>query len=446
LTVIVVHPAERPLAGSVPVHGDPEIALRALALAALARGKSHVAGMPPRSAALHALAANLRAMGVALDAATPSSWDIDGVGPGGLVAPQASLDCAGSPSVAAILLGLLAGRHFTSVVTSPALAHVDLGAIVAPLRVRGAVIGVRGDPASPELQFPLAIGPVPEGRALSPLEHTSDTADPLVKCALLLSGLDAEGPTLLREPIVSADHTERMLAALGAPIRATGPVVRLEPLGSSGAWPAFAAVIPGDLAAAAYVVAAAQVVAGSRVSVRGVSTNPSGSGFLELARDLGAGIAVAPRGEELGEPVADLEAWCAEPRAASLGGEPLERTGEALPAVLAIAAVARGTTRIRPSAADARILAALVPVLGAFGVECAGSADGAVTLRGKAPPLDAADVDARGDPHVAMAASVLALASRAPICVRHAGAVADRFPKFVATLRALGATIEVVSE
>jgi 3-phosphoshikimate 1-carboxyvinyltransferase len=459
-TALVVHPAERPLAGSVPIHGDPEIASCALALAALARGKSHLAGMPrsartPGGGALDAvatLADDLRALGVTIDAATPTSWDVDGVGLGGLVAPRAPLDCP-SPAVAAILLGLLSGRHFAStLVPATPLARVDLISVVAPLRVRGAVIGMAGSPAATVAELPLVVGPLPEGRALSPLEHASDDVDPLLKTALLFSGLDAEGPTLFREPTVSVDHTERMLAALEAPIRTTGPLLRLDPVVSAGArangggWPGFAMVVPGDLSAAAYVIAAAQVVAGSRVTVRGVSTNPSGSGFLELARDLGAGVAVAARGEELGEPVSDIDAWCAEPRAAMLGGEPLQRTGQALSAAIAIAAVAHGTTRIRPGPDGAKVLAALAPILGAFGVACAGTADGAVVVHGKAPPLEAADVDARNDPDLAMAASVLALAARAPIRVHRVDALAGRFPRFVATLRALGATIEVVSE
>jgi 3-phosphoshikimate 1-carboxyvinyltransferase len=441
LTTLVVHPATRPLVGSVPVPGDTEIALRAVVFGALGQGTTHVAGLP-RGDTLAALARGLRALGVRIDDASPSAWAIEGVGARGLRAPATDLDCGNSIAVAGILCALLAGQPFGSRVTGgEALGRADLASFVAPLRLRGGIVIAPARPGDAAVRVPLSLGALPEGRALSPLEHASELADAGVKTALLLSGLWAEGPTILREPSVSADHTERMLAALGAPIRSTGSVIRLDPVGSAAPWPAFRMTVPGDPSAAAYLVAAAQVVTGSRVTVRAVATNPTRSGFLDLARDLGAGLAVEAHGEEVGEPVADLHAWCAEPRAATFGGEPLERAGDALPAACAIAAVAAGTTRIRASDDAGETLAATAAALRAFDVECVAGPDG-VAIRGRRA-LAPADVDAGGDARVAMAACVLALAAAGPSRIRDAGSIAARFPKFVATLRALGARIEV---
>jgi len=442
LTTLVVHPATRALSGSVPVPGDTAIALRAILFGALGPGETHVAGLP-RTEDIAALARCLRALGVGIREASPSDWVVGGVGLRGLRAPDALLDCGDSVAAASLLAGVLAAQRFASCITgSGALAGLDLTSLVAPLRARGAVVASSGTPRAESIRVPLAIGPLAEGRELSPLEHTSEVADPRTKDALLLSGLYADGPTIFREPNVSADHTERILAALDAPIRAIGPVVRVDPAGWSGAWPAFRATVPGDRAAAAYLVAAAQLVAGSRVTVRGVATNPTCSGFLEIARDLGAGLHVEPHGEVLGEPFGDLVAWCAEPRATTVGGERVARAGDALPAACAIAAVARGTTRIRVLEEDSTTLDATATILKAFGVECAAGADG-LAIRGRSAPLAPVDVDGAGDPYVAMAASVLALAASGPSRIRNAGAIAACFPRFVATLRALGATVEV---
>ena len=442
MTTLVVHPATRALSGSVPVPGDTAIALRAILFGALGPGETHVAGLP-RTEDIAALARCLRALGVGIREASPSDWVVGGVGLRGLRAPDALLDCGDSVAAASLLAGVLAAQRFASCITgSGALAGLDLTSLVAPLRARGAVVASSGTPRAESIRVPLAIGPLAEGRELSPLEHTSEVADPRTKDALLLSGLYADGPTIFREPNVSADHTERILAALDAPIRAIGPVVRVDPAGWSGAWPAFRATVPGDRAAAAYLVAAAQLVPGSRVTVRGVATNPTCSGFLEIARDLGAGLHVEPHGEVLGEPIADLVAWCAEPRAATIGGEPVARAGDALPAACAIAAVARGTTRIRVLEDASTTLDAAATVLRAFGVECTAGADG-LAIRGRGASLAPADVDGGGDPYIAMAASVLALAASGPSRIRNAGVIAARFPKFVATLRALGTSIDV---
>jgi 3-phosphoshikimate 1-carboxyvinyltransferase len=117
-----------------------------------------------------------------------------------------------------------------------------------------------------------------------------------------------------------------------------------------------------------------------------------------------------------------------------------------LPAVCVVAAMASGTTRLRAGDGATETLAATATALRAFGVECVVESDG-VTIRGPRPGLVAtiapADVDSGGDARVAMAACVLALAASGPSRVRNAGAIATRFPKFVATLRALGASIDV---
>ena len=50
------------------------------------------------------------------------------------------------------------------------------------------------------------------------IEYESPVASAQVKSALLIAGLYARGPTTVFEPGSSRDHTERMLAWLGAPI------------------------------------------------------------------------------------------------------------------------------------------------------------------------------------------------------------------------------------
>src|SRR5208337_3476712 len=98
--------------------------------------------------------------------------------------------------------------------------------VAGPLRLRGAVIDGRPHaPREKEIVAPLVIGPLPEGRDLGPLEYESPVSSAQVKSAILLSGLYAEGPTRVREPSVSRDHTERMLSALGCPLRSVASMI-----------------------------------------------------------------------------------------------------------------------------------------------------------------------------------------------------------------------------
>ena len=56
------------------------------------------------------------------------------------------------------------------------------------------------------------------------------------------------------------------------------------------------------------------------------------------------------------------------------------------------------------------------------------------------------DVDCRGDHRIAMTAAVLAFSARGPSRIRDAECIATSYPKFVATMRALGARIDVLDE
>jgi 3-phosphoshikimate 1-carboxyvinyltransferase len=319
--------------------------------------------------------------------------------------------------------------------------------VAGPLRARGAVIeGRKHATREGEIVAPLVVGPLPAGRELAELEYESPVSSAQVKSAILLSGLYAHGATRFREPTVSRDHTERMLAALGCPLRTVASVVELDPAGWNRTLRPFEMDIPGDLSAAAFLLVAAQLVEGSRVTARGVGVNPTRTGLLEIARDMGAGLTVESKGDRSGEPVAELHAWSAPLRAVGVGGETVPRAIDEIPIACALAARASGTTRIRDADElrhkESDRIATMAKVLRAFGIACDEKPDG-MDIVGHAGPLEPADVDSRGDHRIAMTAAVLALLARGPSRIRDAACIATSYPKFVATLRALGAKVDV---
>src|SRR4029078_9782606 len=128
------------------------------------------------------------------------------------------------------------------------------------------------------------------------LGSTSRVAGTQVKTRILLSGLFAHGTTWFKEPTLSRDHTERMLHAMGVPLRTVGTMIELDPSGWDGKMAPFDIEIPGDVSAAAFLLVAAQITPGSRVAVRRVGTTPTRIGLLEIARHMGAGLEVVPQG------------------------------------------------------------------------------------------------------------------------------------------------------
>ena len=253
--------------------------------------------------------------------------------------------------------------------------------VVKPLRARGAVIEGTPHPSRPnDLTAPLTIGPLPRGTRLSAIEYESPVSSAQVKSALLLSGLTADGPTHFKEPTVSRDHTERMLRASGAPLQTLASYIELDPTGWDGRLGPLDLDIPGDLSAAAFLLVAAQITPGSRVTVRGVGLNPTRMGLLEIARDMRAGLVVLPGEPRGGEPVGVLEAFYAPLVATRAGGERVARAIDEICIACALAARASGTTRIE-GAAELRVkesdrIDMMAKTLHAFGVGCEQLPDG----------------------------------------------------------------------
>jgi 3-phosphoshikimate 1-carboxyvinyltransferase len=75
-------------------------------------------------------------------------------------------------------------------------------------------------------------------------------------------------------------------------------------------------------------------------------------------------------------------------------------------------------------------------------VTCEELPDGLV-IQGKEGPLTATTVDSRGDHRIAMTAAVLGLHGDGPTRITDCDCIATSFPRFVGTLRALGARIDV---
>ena len=266
-----------------------------------------------------------------------------------------------------------------------------------------------------------------------------------VKSALLLSGLYASGPTILEEPVLSRDHTERMMVALGVPLRTAGSSVFFDPtVDWAGGWDPFDWHVPGDPSSAAFPLLAAAMVPDSQVSVRDVCINPTRTGLLDWLRLVGARCAHRPSGHGAGdEPMAEVSVTYGSIRGSVAAGELVVRMIDEIPALCALAAVSKGRTEIR-DAAELRVkesdrIATMAQVLEAFGVPCEELPDGLIITGSTA--LRAAHIDSEGDHRIAMSAALLGLVAEGESVIDGAEAVDTSFPGFVALMRSLGADI-----
>jgi len=427
-TNLVTQPSG-PLRGHVPVPGDKSISHRALLLGAIAEETSRVENFLPAADCLATLHA-VRALGVEVKEHTPTTLIIHGRGLRGLQEPDDVLDCGGSGTTMRLLVGMLAGQPFLSVLTGNAqLQRRPMGRVVEPLRRMGAtVLGREGG-----LRPPLAL----QGGNLRGIDYTLPVASAQVKSALLLAGLYADGPTTLREPGPARDHTERMLIAMEGRLQIADGRLRIDP---GEQLQALDVTMPGDFSSAAFLIVAATLVSGSEITIEGVGVNHTRTGLLDVLWAMGADVTLHDERTVSGEPVADLTARASELCGVKVSGALVVRAIDEFPILAVAATQAQGETVVR-DAAELRMketdrVTTTVQELHRLGAEIAPRPDGFL-VHGPTP-LRGAAVHSHGDHRLAMALAVAGLVASGETLVQDVGCIADSFPGFEATLAHLG--------
>ncbi len=414
-----------PLVGVLRVPGDKSISHRALILAALANGTSTITGLSAGLDVRHTRQI-MAAMGVRIDEAPDARADQPvgtlTVAGGRLNEPTGVLDVGNSGTGARLLAGVCAGQPFRSVIIGDeSVATRPMDRVVEPLRAMGATIGGRDGGRF----TPLTI----RGGDLHGIDYTPPMASAQVKSAILLAGLGAHGPTVVRETVTTRRHTEEMLAEHGVDVTTEadglgGAVVTLIP----GPVSAGTFAVPGDPSQAAFWICAAAAIPGSDLTVENLYLSPERSGFLEVLLRMGADLdidrasgVVRARGAELSGTIVDaaeLPNLIDEVPALSVAGS-LATSGE-LQFCGAAELRAKESDRIETVAAMLRALGGVVST-------------GPDSLTVSAGALSPGAVDSHHDHRIAMAAAVAAcgLASDGAIEISGWDAVATSYPGFL---------------
>jgi len=415
-----VQPA-RALRGEISVPGDKSISHRSIMLGSLAEGETVVHGFlhgEDNRATLNAF----RTMGIAIEELADGRLKIHGKGLHGLSEPGDVIDCGNSGTTIRLMTGLLAGQSFFSVLTGDSyLRKRPMKRVVAPLSAMGARVWGRG---GGELA-PLAI----QGGGLTATAYDSPIASAQVKSALLLAGLTAEGTTTVREPHLSRDHSERMLAYFGADVRPFSGGVSVVGHPRLEGKEVF---VPGDISSAAFFLVAALIVPGSELLIRNVGVNPTRSGVIDILQRMGGRIEELNSRERSGEPVADLLVHSSSLRGIEIGGDLVPRAIDEFPAISVAAAFAEGTTVIR-DARELRVketdrIAAMTSELTALGARVEAREDGMVVHGSE--ELRGGRVTSHGDHRIAMSLAVAGLRAAGQVAIDDTVCTATSFPNF----------------
>ena len=429
-----------PLGGAFQPPGDKSITHRALLLGLLAHGVSRVSNPNPGRDSESTLSC-CEQLGAVVTRAGDGTIEIHGRDRA-LDEPARVLDCGNSGTTLRLLAGVLAAQPFVSVLQGDtSLNRRPVARVMEPLRRMGASLWARGGDAYP----PLAI----RGAQLHAIDFALPVASAQVATCVLLAGLFATGATIVRIPGPARDHTERMLAGRGVPLRVEPSEGggRLVTLVGPARLEARDVRVPGDPSAAGFFLAAAAATPGSRVTALGISLNPTRTGLLDMLERMGARVIRENVREDSGEPAGDVTVAGPERLTAIDVPEAwVPRMIDEIPAWAVAAARAGGVSRLR-GAAELRVkesdrLAAICGNLAQLGIE-AHEREGGFDIHGGVP--GGGRIDACGDHRIAMAFAVLACGAREPLIIDGAEGIGTSDPAFVATLVRLGGDVQALA-
>ena len=397
--------------GTFDIPGDKSITHRAVMFNAAAEGEALISNALLGEDCL-STAACMRALGAQVDV-SGTQVRVRGV-------PRfrdAECFCGNSGTTMRLLTGLAAGRGVSVRLTGDdSLSQRPMERIAQPLRLLGASVETTGGCA------PVLVRPA----RLTGREVHTQVASAQVKSALLLAALGAEGETVVVEPLKTRDHTERMLAAMGADIRASGTRVAVR----GGSLRAVDVEVPGDISSAAYFMALG-ALRGETVC-RNVGVNPTRTGILSAFDKMGVKYSLENGRTVCGEPVADIRVKKSELRAISLKREEMPALIDELPVLALMLAFADGESVIA-GAEELKVkesdrIRTTAEMINALGGDCTPTQDGFV-IRGR-ESLRGGAVRSHEDHRIAMSGAVGLIASGYGGSIEGAECVGISFPGF----------------
>ena len=397
--------------GTFDIPGDKSITHRAVMFNAAAEGEALISNALLGEDCL-STAACMRALGAQVDV-QGTQVRVRGV-------PRfrdAECFCGNSGTTMRLLTGLAAGRGVSVRLTGDdSLSQRPMERVAQPLRLLGASVETTGGCA------PVLVRPA----RLTGREVHTQVASAQVKSALLLAALGAGGETVVVEPLKTRDHTERMLAAMGADIRVSGTRVAVR----GGPLRAVDVEVPGDISSAAYFMALG-ALRGETVC-RNVGVNPTRTGILSAFDKMGVKYFLENVRTVCGEPVADIRVKKSELRAISLKREDMPALIDELPVLALMLAFADGESVIA-GAEELKVkesdrIRTTAEMINALGGDCTPTQDGFV-IRGR-ESLRGGAVRSHEDHRIAMSGAVGLIASGYGGSIEGAECVGISFPGF----------------
>lgn len=418
--------------GYIRVPGDKSISHRSIMLSSIAQGVCEITGFLHGEDSLHTLKA-FQAMGVTIEQ-TAAEIIVHGVGLNGLQKPGQELEMGNSGTAMRLLVGLLSGQDFDSVlVGDKSLSSRPMKRVIDPLQAMGARIESAEGGTAPLL--------IKGTSSLNAIHYDLPVASAQVKSCVLLAGLYASGKTEVVEPAPTRDHTERMLRGFGCEVLTQGNLISLQ-----GQQPLQACNIevPADISSAAFFMVAASITPNSELTLNHVGINPTRTGIIDILELMGADITLINEREVGSEPVADIVVKSASLKGIEIPEHLVPLAIDEFPVIFIAASCAQGTT-VLTGAEELRVkesdrIQVMADGLNTLGIHAAPTSDGIVIKGGKP---GSGIVESHGDHRIAMAFAVASLCAEGSVTIHDCDNVNTSFPGFAEMANHAGFNIQL---
>jgi 3-phosphoshikimate 1-carboxyvinyltransferase len=428
------------LKGKISPLGDKSIAHRSIIISSLCKSKTQIKNFPINKDCLLTIAA-FKKLGIKITFST-RGVTVSGNGLYGLKEPKGPIFVGDSGTTLRLLLGVLAGQNFkTKLIAGKSLSKRPMLRVTSPLRLMGAVIDAkrRTRNANHEEYPPITI----KGGGLRPISYKLPVASAQVKSAILLAGLFANGTTRISEPVLTRDHTERMLKLFKTDIKVKPNNVAIKgnrELASIGR-----IIIPGDISSAAFFIVLAAILRNSQILIRNVSLNPSRMGVIRVLKRMKLNIRVSLTNSRLSrfEPAGNILVNSSSLKATTVKKEEIPSLIDELPILMVASCFAKGRTvffgvnelRIKETDRIRSMTENLNNMGGRIRISKENSAE-RITVEGVGT-LNGAKIKSFGDHRTVMSMIVAALAAVGASKIDDISCISKSFPDFLKLLKTL---------
>jgi len=417
------------ISGEVTILGDKSISHRCIILGSLAEGESQFKNILI-SGDTTATIEIFRSLGVKIDLINGNTINIHGVGLKGLKEPTNDLDAKSSGTTARLLVGLLSRQNFSSrMIGSKQLMNRPMDRVIDLFTDSGAKID------SDKGKLPISFKPS------SYSFHNIDTRVPSaqVKSAVILSSLYSNEPTIVNEEILTRDHTERMLLAMGIELVRLGnsttipPVLKLNPLNMK---------VPSDTSSAAFLISLG-VLKGEDLLLKNVLINERRLGFIKVLKRMNANIEIVNINEINNELVGDVSVSKSNLIGATIEPEEIADIIDEIPILTFLASQAEGKTKLT-GAKELRIkesdrLENMKNFMECLNGEITMYEDG-FEIKG-VQDLDEGHINTEDDHRVAMTSIIANIALEKKILPDNTECIKDSYPTFFLDIESIGGVI-----